>query len=54
MRSPNILSSGAWASMSWLRMLSPPDSQSTSAKKIDQLPSVTMKGGSLILATRRR
>ena len=51
MRSPKILSSGAWASMSWLRMLSPPDSQSTSAKKIDQVPSVTMKGGSLILAT---
>ena len=46
---PKNFSNGANSSMSWLRMDCAPDRYRFSAKKIDQVPSVVMNGGSLTL-----
>ena len=51
--SPNQSREGALASISELRIDSDPEYQSLSAVNTDSVPSVTMKGGSLILATRK-
>ena len=51
--SPNQRSEGAFASMSEFRIDSDPEYHNFSAVNTDSVPSVTMNGGSLILATRK-